>query len=77
MKEVGVVIILNICYIISYTRFKIDEMIEEHGHNVLWQLPGHCHFNNIELVWSMAKRYYNSNTGRNGFGMEAMKNMWD
>jgi transposase len=48
-------------------------MIEEHGHKVLWQPPCHCHFNLIELVWSQAKSYYNSNIGQNGFGVEAVK----
>jgi hypothetical protein len=55
-----------------FDRFKIDELIEEHGHTILQLSPYHCHFNPIELVWSQAKRYYNSNIGRNGFGMEAI-----
>jgi transposase len=57
--------------------FKIEELIEEYGHTVLQLPPYHCHFNSIELVWLQAKRYYNSNIGKNGFGMEAMKKMWE
>jgi hypothetical protein len=77
MKEVSLVIILNICYVTLFDRFKIDELIAEHGHEVLWLPPYHCHFNPTELVWSQAKRYYNSNIGQNGFEMEAVKKMWE
>jgi NADH:ubiquinone oxidoreductase subunit 3 (subunit A) len=72
MKEVSLVIILNMCYTIFFDRFKIDELIEERGHKALQQPPYHCHFNPVELVWLQAERYYNSNIGQNGFGMEAV-----
>jgi transposase len=52
-----------------FLRFKIDEFIEEHGHKVLCLPPYHCYFNPTECVWSQAKRYYNSNIGRDWFGM--------
>jgi hypothetical protein len=61
----------------SFDRYKVDDLIKEHGHKVLRLPPYNCHFNPIELVWSQAKRYYNSNIGRNGFGMEAVKKMWE
>lgn len=55
----------------------MDELIKEHGHKVLWLLPYHCHFNSTELVWLQAKRYNNSNIGRNGFGKEVVNKMWE
>jgi hypothetical protein len=33
MKEVSLVTILNICYVTIFDRFKIDELIEEHGYH--------------------------------------------
>jgi hypothetical protein len=77
MKKVSLVRILSNCYKMSFDRYKVDDLIEEHGHKVLRLPPYHCHFNPIELVWSQAKRYYNSNIGRNGFGKEAVKKMWE
>jgi hypothetical protein len=77
MKEVSLVIILDFFYIIFFDRFKIDELIEKHGHKVLLLPPYHCHFNSIELVWSQAKRYYSSNIGQSGFWMEAVKKVWE
>jgi transposase len=53
--------------------YKVDDLIEEHGHKVVRLPLYHCHFNPIELGWSQAERYYNSNIGQNGFGMEAVK----
>jgi hypothetical protein len=60
-----------------FCRFKIDELIPEHGHKVLSLLPYHCYFNSIEMVWSQVKRYYNSNISKNGFGLEAGTDMWE
>jgi hypothetical protein len=56
---------------------KTDEMIEAHGYKVLCVLPYHNHFHPTKLIWSQAKRYYNSNFGQNGFGMEAEKKVWE
>jgi hypothetical protein len=39
--------------------------------------PYYCHLNPTELVWSQTKRYYNSSIGQYGFGMEAVKKMWE
>jgi transposase len=58
-----------------FLRIKIDEFIEEHGHKVLCLPLYHFHFYPSELVWPHAKRYYNSNIGQKGFGMEALKEM--
>jgi hypothetical protein len=60
-------------------RFTTDELIREHGHEVLSLPPYNCHFNPTGLAWSQAKNsaYHNSNMGRNGFGMEAVNKMWE
>jgi hypothetical protein len=58
-------------------RVKTDEMIQALGHNVLHVLPYHNHFNPTKLIWSQDKRYYNSNFGQNGCGMEAEKKLWE
>jgi hypothetical protein len=50
-------------------QFKIDELIEEYGRKVLYQLH-HCHFHLFELVWSQAERDYNNNFCQYGFKME-------
>lgn len=34
----------------------IDDLLKEHGHEVLRLPPYHCHLNPIELVWSQVKR---------------------
>jgi len=54
-----------------------EELIQEHKHKVLPLPTDHCHIKPIELVWSQAKRYYNSSFGLNGFWMEAVTNMWE
>jgi transposase len=54
---------------VFFLRFKIYELIEEHGHKVLYIPPYHCHLNPTELVWSQTKRHYSPNIG----GMEAVK----
>jgi hypothetical protein len=59
-----------------FCRFKIDELIQEHEHEILSLPPYHCHFNPIELVWLQVKRCYTSTISQNEFGMEAVTNMW-
>jgi hypothetical protein len=60
-----------------FLRFKMYELPEQQGHKVLHIPPYDCHINPSELVWSHAKRYYNSSIGKYGFGMEAVKMMWE
>ena len=36
--------------------YKMDELIKEHGHNVLRLPPYMCEFNLIELAWAQVKR---------------------
>jgi hypothetical protein len=60
---------------IFFDRFKINELIEEHGHKLLWLPPYYCHFNPTELGWSQGKRYYNSIVGQNGVGVGCEKDV--
>lgn len=56
--------------------YVIDELLREHGHEVLRLPPYHCQFNAIELVWAKAKTYYDKNIGRDGYGDDKVLNMW-
>lgn len=56
--------------------YKIDELVREHGHEVLRLPPYHCEFNAIELVWADVKSYYNKHVGGNGYGDAAVLNLW-
>lgn len=61
-------------------RFVVDEMLREHGHEVLRLPPYHCQFNAIELIWSNCKRYYDKHIGMNsseGRSDEKVKRMWE
>ena len=55
--------------------YVVDELIREHGHEVLRLPPYHCDFNAIELIWAAAKSYYNKHIGRNGYGDNEVLNM--
>lgn len=57
--------------------YAIDELIRQHGHEVLRLPPYHCDFNAIELIWAHAKSYYNKHIGRDGYGDEKVLNMWE
>ncbi len=37
-----------------------DKMVEGTGHKILRLPPYHSHWNPIELVWGITKRYYDS-----------------
>jgi hypothetical protein len=59
-----------------FFRFKIDKMIQEYGHKVLVYhhiIATSSPFNKS----SSRQRYYNSNINLNGFGIEAVTNMWE
>lgn len=56
--------------------YVIDELLREHGHEVLRIPPYHCDFNAIELIWAHAKGYYNTHIGRDGYGDTQVLNMW-
>lgn len=58
--------------------FVVDEMLREHGHEVLRLPPYHCQFNAIELIWSNCKRYYDRNIDIcGGRSDEKVIDMWD
>lgn len=38
-------------------QYRVDKIIQEHGHQVLRLPPYHCQYNPIEMIWSTAKRY--------------------
>ncbi|XP_072400623.1 uncharacterized protein [Diabrotica undecimpunctata] len=42
----------------SPKHYAVDEIINKAGHEVLRLPPYHCHFNAIEMVWSLTKRFY-------------------
>lgn len=44
--------------------FAVDQIIAEAGHEVLRLPPYHCQFNAIEMVWSQAKRYYDTHINK-------------
>lgn len=58
-------------------QYKVDNIIHEHGHQVLRLPPYHCEFNPIELVWGICKNYYDRHIGRNGYSDEAVREMWN
>lgn len=58
-------------------RYIVDEMLREHGHEVLRLPPYHCQFNAIELIWSNCKRYYDKHIDScEGHNDEQVINMW-
>jgi hypothetical protein len=64
--------IINTYYIKFFIRFRIEKLIKKHGHRFL-RLP-HIVIS-IPSGLVQVKGDYNSNTGRNGFGTEAVKKM--
>lgn len=58
-------------------RYVVDELLRSHGHDLLRLPPYHCEMNAIELIWGEAKKYYNKNIGRDGYGDEQVLNMWN
>lgn len=53
-----------------------DQMAEQYGHKVLRLPPYHCIFNPIELIWGVAKNYYNQHVGRDGNTINNCLDMW-
>ncbi|XP_069682546.1 uncharacterized protein [Periplaneta americana] len=58
-------------------RHIVDELLAREGHTVLRLPPYHSFFNAIELVWSVAKNYYNKTVAsRPGHGLDRAKSVW-
>uniref|UniRef100_A0A6P7GVH4 Uncharacterized protein LOC114341267 n=1 Tax=Diabrotica virgifera virgifera TaxID=50390 RepID=A0A6P7GVH4_DIAVI len=45
-------------------KFVTDQMALKYGHEVLRLPPYHCHYNAIELVWGLAKNFYNKHASK-------------
>lgn len=58
-------------------RYKVDELLQENGHEALRLPPYHCQFNAIEMVWADAKDYYNKHIGEDGYGNDKVLTMWE
>lgn len=56
--------------------YVVDTMALQYGHEVLRLPPYHCQYNPIEMVWGIAKNYYDRHIGRDGFGDENVLAMW-
>lgn len=42
----------------------LEDIVRKSGHEVLWLPPYHAHFNPIELIWGLVKRYLRDHIGR-------------
>ena len=42
-------------------KYKVDEFLKQHGHEVLHLPPYHCEFNPIELIWGDLKGFIGRN----------------
>ncbi|XP_072389644.1 uncharacterized protein [Diabrotica undecimpunctata] len=69
-------LLLIISQIKPQIKYIVDDMAERYGHKVLRLPPYHCLFNPIELIWSIAKNYYNRHIGRDGKSANNYLNMW-
>ncbi|XP_031334045.1 uncharacterized protein LOC116164058 [Photinus pyralis] len=58
-------------------QYEVDNIIRNHGHDVLRLPPYHCEFNAIELVWAHAKSYYDKHIGRDGYSDHSVISMWN
>ena len=45
----------------SEPKYKVDEFLKQHGHEVLRLPPYHCEFNPIELIWGDLKGFIGRN----------------
>ncbi|XP_050508988.1 uncharacterized protein LOC126886178 [Diabrotica virgifera virgifera] len=45
-------------------KFVTDQMALKYGHEVLRLPPYHCHYNAIELVWGIAKNFYDKHASK-------------
>lgn len=57
--------------------YAVDKIAAEYGHEVLRLPPYHCHFNPIELVWGVAKSYYDKEVGKISGNTESVFELWE
>lgn len=55
--------------------YAVDEILREHGHEVLRLPPYHCQFNAIELIWAGAKSHYEKHVG-DGLNANQVEMIW-
>ena len=55
--------------------YAVDEILREHGHEVLRLPPYHCRFNAIKLIWAGAKSYYEKHVG-DGLKSDQVETVW-
>ncbi|EFA12640.1 hypothetical protein TcasGA2_TC004166 [Tribolium castaneum] len=56
--------------------YKVDKLVEEHGHKVLRLPPYHCHYNPIEQVWALSKTFYDKHIGKVDYTDESILQTW-
>nr|XP_015840131.1 PREDICTED: uncharacterized protein LOC103314336 [Tribolium castaneum] len=56
--------------------YKVDKLVEEHGHKVLRLPPYHCHYNPIEHVWALSKTFYDKHIGKVDYTDESILQTW-
>lgn len=56
--------------------YKLDNLAEKYGHEVLRLPPYHCIFNPIENIWGIAKNYYRDHVGSDGSSREKSLAVW-
>ncbi|XP_050306286.1 uncharacterized protein LOC126743300 [Anthonomus grandis grandis] len=57
-------------------KYKIDQLLQANGHEVLRLPPYHCQFNAIEMIWADTKYNYNTHIGGVGHTDENVLEMW-
>lgn len=57
--------------------YYVDELAHQYGHEILRLPPYHCHFNPIELIWGVAKNYFDKNIAKLGSKEEDVLKMWE
>lgn len=56
--------------------FVVDEILKEHGHEVLRLPPYHCQYNPIEKAWGFCKNYYNKHINSQPYSKDKVANLW-
>jgi transposase len=57
-------------------RYVVDEILKEHGHEVLRLPPYHCQYNPIEMAWGFCKGFYNKHINSQPPSKDKVANLW-